>query len=79
VYYPQQREAMFMFDVLHRLFTIDRRAHLEHLAQQAAKIDEMLIAGQITPELRHKLSLVRENLERRIRGILAVLPLEAHG
>ena len=68
-----------MFDILHRLFTIDRRAHLEHLAQQAAKIDELLVAGQLTPELRHKLNAARENLERRIRGILAVLPLQAHG
>ena len=68
-----------MIATLRRLFAFDQRPHLEHLAQQAAEIDELLIAGQITPELRHKLSLAREDLERRIRGILAVLPFEAHG
>jgi hypothetical protein len=57
-------------------FGFDQRAHLEHLAQEAAKIDELLIAGQISPELRLKLSTARQNLEQRIRGILAV---QTHG
>jgi len=61
-----------MLDVLRRLFSIDQQAKLERLAQLAADMDELLMVGKITPDLRQRLQQARESLERQIRQLLLV-------
>jgi len=61
-----------MIATLRRLFGLDQQARLERLSRLAAEMDELLMVGKITPDLRQRLQTARESLEPQIRQLLLV-------
>jgi hypothetical protein len=68
-----------MIALLRRLWGIAPQAELERLDRLAVEMDELLSAGKITPQLRRKLQKAREELEQRIRRLLAAQSVRPRG
>jgi hypothetical protein len=68
-----------MMALLRRLWGIEPHAEVDRLGRLAVQMDELLIAGKITPQLRRKLEKAREELEQRIRSLLEAQPIGPRG
>lgn len=60
-----------MLRFIERLFGIDREERVHRLNRLAVEMDQLLIGGMLTPDVRLQLEEARQRLEEQIRQLMA--------